>query len=81
MQSLEGWYMFNCFNFFLAFQTLNVYSSDPKEFITELIGDAIASYLIKIFLDEKETLFEELAIDNVNIQALGLYIWRIEKII
>ena len=66
--------MSNCFNFLLFQNTLQAYSSDPKEFITELIGDVINKLSDKnLSTDEKAKFIEELAIDNVDIQALGLY--------
>ena len=75
MQSLSKVGICLIVSIFLLFQnTLQAYSSDPKEFITELIGDVINKLSDKnLSTDEKAKFIEELAIDNVDIQALGLY--------
>ena len=59
----------------LFFQTsLFAYSSDPKEFITELVGDAINKLSNKDFNKEEKAIFvEKIALENVDINALGLY--------
>jgi phospholipid transport system substrate-binding protein len=59
----------------LFFQTsLFAYSSDPKEFITELVGDAINKLSNKDFNKEEKAIFvEEIALENVDINALSLY--------
>ena len=50
------------------------YSSNPKDFINELVNEAI-SYLSdkNLSKDQKASLIEKIAIDNVDINALGLY--------
>ena len=54
--------------------TLYSYSSDPKEFIVELVEDAISKLSDKDLTDEEKSLFiEQIAIENVDIKALGLY--------
>ncbi len=75
MQSLSKVGICLIVSIFLLFQnTLQAYSSDPKEFITELVGDVINKLSDKnLSTDEKAKFIEELAIDNVDIQALGLY--------
>ena len=60
---------------FLIFQnSLIAYNSDPKEFIKELVGDAINKLSDKN-LDkvEKSNFIEKIALENVDINALGLY--------
>ena len=59
----------------LFFQTsLFAYSSDPKEFITELVGDAINKLSNKDFNKEEKAIFvEKIALENVDINALSLY--------
>ena len=59
----------------LFFQTsLFAYSSDPKEFITELVGDVINKLSNKDFNKEEKAIFvEEIALENVDINALSLY--------
>ena len=50
------------------------YSSNPKDFINELINDAIAKLSDKsISEEEKNSFIEKLALENVDINALGLY--------
>ena len=52
----------------------NTYSSDPKEFITELVNDATNTLSNKSISEEDKVIFiEKLAIENVDINALSLY--------
>ena len=65
-----------CFiSIFLFFQSsIHAYSSDPREFITELVSDAINKLSDKnLSKDEKAKFIEELALNNVDIRALSLY--------
>ena len=57
------------------FQTsLFAYSSDPREFITELVEEAISKLSNKdLSKDEKAKFIEIIALENVDINALGLY--------
>ena len=57
------------------FQTsLLAYSSNPKEFVNELVNDAIEKLSNKnLDQDEKVSLIEKIALENVDINALGLY--------
>ena len=57
------------------FQTsLFAYSSDPKEFVTELVEEAISKLSNKnLSKDEKAKFIEIIALENVDINALGLY--------
>ena len=61
--------------FFLYFQgSLLSYSSNPKDFINELVNDAISKLADKsVSKDEKALFIEKIALDNVDINALGLY--------
>ena len=60
--------------FFLKFTFAAAYSSDPKNFVSELVNEVIeklsSTNLSKI---EKAQFIEEVALENVDIKALGLY--------
>ena len=60
---------------FLFFQSsLLSYSSNPKDFINELVNDAISKLADKnLNKDEKASFVEKIALDNVDINALSLY--------
>ncbi len=60
---------------FLFFQsTLLAYSSNPKDFINEIVNEAINKLSDKnLNQDEKASFIEKVAIENVDINALGLY--------
>ena len=50
------------------------YSSDPKEFINELVGEAISKLSDKsLTKEEKSEFVEKIAIENVDIKGLSLY--------
>tara|TARA_Y100001970_G_scaffold280978_1_gene390846 strand:- start:550 stop:1146 length:597 start_codon:yes stop_codon:yes gene_type:complete len=50
------------------------YSSDPKDFVNELVVDALEILKNKDFQDsEKKQKIKEIAVENVDIKALGLY--------
>ena len=60
----------------LIFKTsiANTYDADPKIFIEELLNDAINKLSDKnIGKEEKERFIETIALENVDIKALGLY--------
>ena len=60
--------------FFLKSSLLFSYSSNPIDFINELVNDAISRLADKNFnKDQKATFIEEIALSNVDINALGLY--------
>ena len=62
------------FSLLLFFTPLLAYSSDPKEFVTELVNDAISTLSNKsIAKEKKEDFIETIALENVDISALGLY--------
>ena len=60
---------------FLSSSTFaSTYSSDPKMFVSELVNDAISKLSDKnLSKEEKATFIENIAIKNVDINALGLY--------
>ena len=50
------------------------YNSDPKIFITELVDDAIKTLNDKSLTQaEKNKVIEKIALENVDIRALGMY--------
>ena len=62
--------------FLLVFQSsfATTYSSDPQTFVKEMVNDAINTLSNKNLTDEEKAIFiENLAMDNVDINALGLY--------
>ena len=62
--------------FLLIFQSsfATTYSSDPQTFVKEMVNDAINTLSSKNLTDEEKAIFiENLAMDNVDINALGLY--------
>ena len=65
-------YFFFIFFFFQA--SLHSYSSNPKDFIKELVDDAINHLSSKdISKEDKASFIEKIASENVDISALGLY--------
>ena len=60
--------------FFFFHGSLFSYSSNPKDFINELVSDAIQQLSDKnLSKEEKELFIEKMASENVDINALGLY--------
>jgi len=54
--------------------TLLAYSSNPKDFIQELVSHSISKLSDKnLSKDEKKIFIEKLALENIDINALGLY--------
>ena len=54
--------------------SLFAYSSNPKDFINELVNDAISKLSDKNLTDDqKKTFIEKIALENVDIKALSLY--------
>ena len=50
------------------------YSSNPKDFINELVSDAINKLADKnISMEQKSAFIEKVALENVDINGLGLY--------
>ena len=60
---------------FLTVQSsLLAYSSNPKEFVDELVNDAISNLSNKnLSKNEKADFIKKIALENVDIGALGLY--------
>ena len=62
------------FIFILKIAYANTYSSDPKMFVSELVNDAISKLSDNNLSEEEKTTFiENIAVENVDIDALGLY--------
>ena len=60
--------------FLFKITALEAYSSDPKNFVAELVNDAIEKLSSTTLSKEEKALFvEEIALNNVDIKALGLY--------
>tara|TARA_Y100000591_G_scaffold293229_1_gene281002 strand:- start:422 stop:1018 length:597 start_codon:yes stop_codon:yes gene_type:complete len=60
--------------FFLIQSSLHAYSSNPKDFVNELVNDAISKLSDKnLNKDQKTSFIREIALENVDINALGLY--------
>ena len=54
--------------------SLKSYSTDPKFFVQELVTEAIGKLSDKSLNDEEKSKFiEKIALENVDIKALGLY--------
>ena len=60
---------------FLLFQSLLfAYSTNPKDFVDELVGEAINKLSDKnLNKEQKSNFIEKVALENVDIKALGLY--------
>ena len=63
------------FLFVLNFNTSALpYSTEPQDFVSELVNDAINKLSDKnLTSEEKSKYIEEIALENVDIKALGLY--------
>lgn len=60
--------------FFLYPLSSYTYSSDPRIFVTELVNEAISKLSDKTLSTEQKAQFiEQVALNNVDINALGLY--------
>ena len=60
--------------FFFNQTNLQAYSTNPKEFIFELVSDAIMKLSDKSLTNEEKAEFiEKIALENVDIKALSLY--------
>ena len=57
------------------------YSSNPKDFVNELVSDAIKTLSDKnLNKEQKSDVIKKIALDNVDINALGLYtLWELRK--
>ena len=66
--------VFFTFIFLIINSSLFAYSSDPKQFVQELVTEAIEKLSDKNLTNEEKAKFiEEVATENVDINALGLY--------
>ena len=67
-------FVFLIFIALLINSALLAYSSDPKEFVGELVNDAIDTLSDKsLSKEEKAKFVEKMALENVDIKALSLY--------
>ncbi|MBL6786287.1 MAG: ABC transporter substrate-binding protein [Candidatus Pelagibacter bacterium] len=67
-----GVYLVSLFLFFQS--SLQAYSSNPKDFVNELVNDAISNLSDKNSTDNQKFKFiEKLALENIDINALSLY--------
>ena len=61
-------------SFFLFHGPLLSYNSNPKDFVNELVNDAIKKLSDEnLNKNQKETFVKKIALENVDITALGLY--------
>ena len=59
---------------FYLYSSAFAYNTNPKEFVSELVNDAISKLSDKnVNKDEKAIFIEKIALENVDINALGLY--------
>ncbi len=73
MKLKNFWIIIFVFNLIVS-TSLRAYSTNPQEFIQELINDAISQLSNKsIQQEEKIKFIENLAINNVDVKALSLY--------
>ena len=60
--------------FFFYHSSLLAYSANPKDFVQELVTEAINKLSDKnLNKEQKESFIEKVALENVDINALGLY--------
>ena len=58
----------------LSSQILKAYSPEPKSFVNELVNEAINILSDKnLNIEDKKNFIEKIALENVDIPALGLY--------
>ena len=59
---------------FFQCPVLFAYSSNPKDFVNELVNEAISKLSDKnLNNEEKKAFIEKIALENVDVNALGLY--------
>ena len=59
---------------FLSSQILKAYSPEPESFVNELVNEAINILSDKnLNIEDKKNFIEKIALENVDIPALGLY--------
>jgi len=67
-----GFYLISLF--IILNTSLLAYSSNPKDFVSELVNEAISKLSDKnLNKDEKSNFIEKVALENVDVNALGLY--------
>jgi phospholipid transport system substrate-binding protein len=67
-------FIYFCSIFFFLQSSLLSYSSNPKDFINELVTDAIEKLADEnLDKNQKASFVEDIALKNVDINALGLY--------
>ena len=60
--------------FYFFQSTLQAYSNNPKDFVNELVSDAMSKLADKnLNKDQKADFVKKLALENVDINALGFY--------
>ena len=60
--------------FFFLQNSLVAYSTNPKDFVNELLNDTISKLTdTSLNKDQKASFVKKVALDNVDINALGLY--------
>ena len=60
--------------FFIFQSSLLSYSNNPKEFVNELVNEAISKLSdINLNKEQKKIFIEKVALENIDINALGLY--------
>ena len=63
--------------FFSLSTSILAYSSNPREFVDELVNEAIDILSDKnLNKEQKKAFVEKIALENVDIKALGLYTWE-----
>ena len=61
------------FNFFIV-SPLKAYSTNPVDFVSELVNDAMSKLSdVNLNKEQKYKFIEKIALENVDINALGLY--------
>ena len=59
---------------FIFYNSLLAYSTNPKDFINELVSDVISKLEDKnISVEQKKLFIEKITAENVDVNALGLY--------
>ncbi len=67
-------FLISIFFFCLVSLKAVTYNSEPKIFVQELVDDAVKTLSDKsLTVEEKNEFIEKIAIENVDIEALGLY--------
>ena len=60
--------------FFIFQSSVLSYSSNPKDFVSELVNDSISKLADKNLSKEQKAIYiEKVALENVDINALSLY--------